>query len=79
MTETAATIPLFLQEIELNIIREVDTQKYYIYQYVNRPETYIVYIGEQREQGIVFRQTTLERVKLNIERFLAAPRPAVCL
>lgn len=77
MTAAATPIPLYLNQIELNTTKEVNTQKYYIYQYIYKPDSFIVYIGEQREQGIVFRQTTLERVTVNIERFLT-PRPAVC-
>lgn len=78
MTAAAVAIPLYLNQIELNTTKEIELQKYYIYQYINRPETYIVYIGEQREQGVVFRQTTLDRVIVNVEQFLTL-RPAVCL
>ena len=78
MTKTTAIVPLYLNEIELDLTGEVESQKYYIYRYIHRPETYIVYLTERREQGISFRQTTLDRVILNIERFLATPRPT-CL
>lgn len=77
MIETEVSIPVYLKEIELIKVNNKAEHKYYIYQYIYKPDSFIVYIGEQREEGIVFRQTTLERVTVNIERFLT-PRPAVC-